>query len=128
MSGYLKQLYQVNNEKGYCLRSAYLIDSVTGVCEKYQSVNFLVDESGSIGVVNFNLVLGFLEEFVNVTNDDPKLMSVHFYDAAFDPYLGYNNTKAQLITGIKAKTYRAGGTYTGLGIKSAVDKILASNL
>ena len=53
-------------------------------------------------------------------------MSIHFYDAAFDPYLDYNNTKTQLVTGIRSKTYRAGGTYTGQGLKSAVDKILSS--
>lgn len=55
-------------------------------------------------------------------------MSVNFYDAAFDPFVNYNNTKAQLITAIKAKTYRAGGTYTGRALKSAADNILKSNL
>ena len=101
---------------------------MTQKCNKYQSINFLIDQSGSIGSANFNLTLNFLEQFINATNDDPALMSVHFYDAAFDPFLGYNNSKAQLITGIRSKTYRAGGTYTGLSLKSAVDQIMASNL
>ena len=56
------------------------------------------------------------------------MMSIHFYDAAIDPYLDYNKTKTQLVTGVRSKTYRAGGTYTGKAIKSAVDKIQASNL
>jgi len=64
------------------LRSSYLIDAVTQKCNKYQSINFLIDESGSIGSANFALTLNFLADFLNVTNDDPKLMSVHFYDAA----------------------------------------------
>ena len=36
-----------------CLRSAYLIDSVTTRCNKHQSVNFLVDQSGSVGSTAF---------------------------------------------------------------------------
>ena len=105
-----------------------MIDAVTQKCSKFQSINFLIDESGSIGLGNFNLTINFLEQFITVTNDDPLLMSVNFYDAALDPLVNYNNTKDQLIAAIKAKTYRAGGTYTGRALKSAVDKILASNL
>ena len=56
------------------------------------------------------------------------MMSVHFYDAAFEPYLNYGNSKDQLITGLKSKIYRAGGTYTGRALKSSADKILASSL
>ncbi len=88
----------------------------------------MIDESGSIGLSNFNLTINFLEQFITVTNDDPNLISVNFYDAAFDPLVNYNNTKSQLITAIKSKSYRAGGTYTGKALKSAVDKILTSNL
>ena len=39
------------------LHAAYLIDSVTQQCDKYQSVNFLVDESGSITAPGFALCL-----------------------------------------------------------------------
>lgn len=42
------------------LHEAYLIDSVTQECNKYQSINFLVDESGSIGLPGFQLALYFL--------------------------------------------------------------------
>jgi len=42
MSDYLKQQYNKTNEL-YYIRSAYLIDSVTQRCNKYQSVSFLVD-------------------------------------------------------------------------------------
>lgn len=59
MSTYLKEQYTTTNQL-YFLRSAYLIDSVTQRCNKYQSVNFLVDESGSIKASNFQLALDFL--------------------------------------------------------------------
>lgn len=43
------------------LHASYLIDSVTIPCNKHQSVNFLVDQSGSIGQTNFETyVRGFL--------------------------------------------------------------------
>lgn len=59
MSSELKDTYQ-NAKCLECLRSAYLIDSVTVRCNKYQSVNFLVDQSGSIGAANFQYALRFL--------------------------------------------------------------------
>lgn len=46
------------------LHAAYLIDSVTQQCTKVQSVNFLVDQSGSIGLPNFQLALQFLISYV----------------------------------------------------------------
>ena len=42
------------------LHEAYLIDSVTQECNKTQSINFLVDESGSIGSDGFEMALHFL--------------------------------------------------------------------
>jgi len=82
MSDYLKDQYRKTNQL-YFLRSAYLIDSVTQRCNKHQSVNFLVDQSGSIGASSFKLALDFLTKYINGTLDDPKLTSIHFYDSAF---------------------------------------------
>lgn len=126
MSDYLKGQYRTTNQL-YNLRTAYLIDSVTQRCNKYQSVNFLVDESGSIGAAGFQLALDFLDKYINGTFDDPTLTSIHFYDSAFEPYLDYGNTKAQLLAGIKAKTYRAGGTLSGDAINKTIAKIMAGN-
>lgn len=42
MSAELKGNYNLTNGTAW-LRSAYLIDSVTSVCNKYQSISFLVD-------------------------------------------------------------------------------------
>lgn len=82
MSDYLKDQFRKTNQL-YFLRSAYLIDSVTQRCNKRQSVNFLVDESGSIGAPGFQLALDFLTKYINGTLDDPTLTSIHFYDSAF---------------------------------------------
>ena len=42
MANYLKDKFR-ETDKLYYLRSSYLIDSVSKRCNKYQSVNFLVD-------------------------------------------------------------------------------------
>lgn len=55
------------------------------------------------------------------------MTSIHFYDSAFEPYLDYGKTKEQLLAGIKAKSYRAGGTLTGIAINETVAKILSGN-
>lgn len=112
MSDYLKGKFRSTNEL-YYLRSAYLIDSVTQRCNKSQSVSFLVDQSGSIGATGFQLALDFLYKYVNRTFDDPRLTQVQFYDATFEEYLNFGNTKNQLLAGIASKPYRARGTYTG---------------
>lgn len=82
MSSELKDTYQ-NSKCLECLRSAYLIDSVTVRCNKYQSINFLVDQSGSIGASNFQYALKFLNTYVSRTNDDLSIMSIHFYDSTY---------------------------------------------
>ena len=82
MSDYLKAEFRATDEL-YYLRSAYLIDSVTRRCNKIQAVNFLVDQSGSIGDANFVLALDFLTKYVTETLDDPKLTSIHFYNTYF---------------------------------------------
>ena len=92
MSEYLKKKYESTNELFY-LRSAYLIDSVTQRCNKHQSISFLIDESGSIGNVNFQLAKAFLTKYITNTYDDPALMSVHFFDTTFEPYLDFGKSK-----------------------------------
>jgi endonuclease IV len=65
------------------LHASYLIDAVTQKCNKQQSINFLVDQSGSIGAPGFQLALDFLKMYVNDTSDDLSIMSIHFYDSTF---------------------------------------------
>lgn len=115
LSKQLKEYYKQYDEQ-IDLHAAYMIDSVTQKCNKLQSVNFLVDESGSIGAPGFQLALQFLEMYVKDTNDDLSIMSIHFYDNQFDPYIEYGNNKSYLMTQIPIKPYRARGTLTGSAI------------
>ena len=122
MASYLKDKFR-ETDKLYYQRSAYLIDSVSKRCNKYQSVNFLVDESGSIGPGPFRMALDFLLKYIDRTYDDPALMSVHFYDDEFDPYLDYGNNKTQLLNAVNIKHYRSGNTLTGKSIYAMIAKI-----
>jgi hypothetical protein len=106
-----------------CLHSAYLIDSVTTRCNKYQSVSFLVDESGSVGSTAFQYAKSFLYAYVNQTYDDLSIMSIHFFDSSFDPYISYGNNRATMLSMIQSKSYRGAGTATGLAINSSVQLI-----
>jgi hypothetical protein len=126
MSTELKTNY-VNNNCLECLRSAYLIDSVTIRCNKYQSVNFLVDQSGSIGASNFQYALKFVETYVGQTFDDLSIMSVHFYSTNYQTYIGYGNNRANMISMIQNKPYSGGGTYTGRAINASVATIASGN-
>lgn len=106
-----------------CLHSAYLIDSVTTRCNKYQSINFLVDESGSIGSSAFQYAKTFLYAYVNQTYDDLSIMSIHFFDSSFDSYISYGSNRATMLNMIQSKAYRGGGTATGNGINATVSLI-----
>lgn len=110
-----------------CLHSAYLIDSVTTRCNKYQSINFLVDESGSIGSGPFQYAKDFLTAYVTQTYDDLSIMSIHFFDGSYDPYIDYGNNRATILSMIAAKSYRSGYTNTGIAINASISKINAAN-
>jgi hypothetical protein len=127
MSTELKTSYtQLNCRE--CLHSAYLIDSVTSTCNKYQSINFLVDESSSIGSSSFSSALSFLSSYVSQTNDDLTMMSINFFDSSFESWMGYNNNKTAVLSRIAAKTYRGSGNpATGSAINASVAQINAAN-
>lgn len=90
-------------------------------------MNFLIDESGSIGAGPFEYARSFLYTYVNQTYDDLSLMSIHFYDSTFDPWLYYGNNRATLLSGIQSKPYRSGGTKTGSAINASVAEIKKAN-
>ncbi|CAM6005793.1 unnamed protein product [Sphagnum balticum] len=54
-------------------------------------------------------------------------MSIYFFDDTFDPYIGYGNTRASILTKLQSKVYRGGGTYTGSAINQTINKIVAAN-
>lgn len=106
------------------MRSAYLINSVTQSYNKYQSVNFLVDESSAIGTTNFNYVKTFLTNYVNQTTDDPTLISINYFDAAYDASVGFGSSKSAILSAIPSKTCRCSGNGNlGLAINSTIAKI-----
>ena len=100
-----------------------MIDSVTVACDKLQSVNFLVDQSGSITAPNFEYVRDFLELYINTTNDDLSMVSIHFYSNTFEHYLGYGNDYNTFLTQIRNKPYNGGGTLTGNAINATIPEI-----
>ncbi len=50
-------------------------------------------------------------------------MSLHFYDDAFDPYMDYGHTRAELLVAANTKPYRSRGTLTGQAINATIAKI-----
>lgn len=109
------------------MHAAYLIDSVTHVCNKDQSINFLVDESGSIGPVGFKTALEFLSNYVSTTNDDLSKLSINFFDSTFDKYIDYGHNISELLDLIPKKSYRGLGTMTGDAMNHTIDIIEAAS-
>ena len=62
------------------LHSSYLVEAATTVYNKSQSVNFLVDQSATVGASNFANMKAFLNSYVSMTNDDLSMMSIDYYD------------------------------------------------
>ena len=52
------------------------------------------------------------------------MTSIHFYDNAFEYYLGYGNDYNTLLTQIRNKPHRAGGTLTGQAINATISEIV----
>lgn len=86
-----------------------------------------MDESGSIGAPGFQLALDFLKMYVDQTNDDLSIMSIHFYDSDYDEYITYGHDKAYFMTKIPIKPYRAFGTLTGKAMNETTNRIIAAN-
>jgi hypothetical protein len=112
------------------LRCAYLVESVGVTYNKYQSVNFLADESATVGAGNFAQITAFLSNFVTHSNDDPALMSVSYYDLNRDPLVAYSsaNTQSSIASAISGKSCRcAGSSNLGSSLNATVASILARN-
>ena len=96
-------------------------------CNKEQSINFLVDQSGSIGSSNFKYAIDFLSIYATQTLDNFNIMSINFFDSTFEPYIDFGNNQSQILSLIKSKPYRSLGTRTGIAINASVAKIAAKN-
>ena len=62
------------------LKVSYMLDSISKICDKEQSITFLVDSSSSIGQSDFDLGLKFLHTYVAETRDTISNMAIHFYN------------------------------------------------
>ncbi|KAM4580451.1 collagen alpha-6(VI) chain-like isoform 1-T2 [Odontesthes bonariensis] len=97
------------------------------IAAKIADIVFIVDESGSIGVSNFQLVRTFLQSIVSgleisltrvrvgivIYSSKPKMMA----------YLNTFTNKDNLLNFIKILPYRGGGTNTGAALKYARERV-----
>ncbi|CAL8248632.1 unnamed protein product [Lota lota] len=93
------------------------------VAARVADVVFIVDESGSIGGANFQLVLSFLHKMVESLDVQTNRVRVGIVMYNDNPtgqvYLDTFNDKNELLQFIKMLPYHEGGTKTGLALKFA---------
>ncbi|KAM9723785.1 collagen alpha-6(VI) chain [Menidia menidia] len=88
---------------------------------------FIVDQSGSIGVPNFQMVRTFLYSVVNSLEISSTQVQVGIvlYESKPTPlaYLNSFGNKKDLLDFIKALPYRGGGTNTGMALQFARENV-----
>ncbi len=88
---------------------------------------FIVDESGSIGTTNFQLVRTFLHSIVSSLDVSPIRVRVGIVMYSDKPtawaYLNTFNVKAEILQFIKILPYQGGGTKTGAALNFTREKI-----
>ncbi|XP_070692202.1 collagen alpha-6(VI) chain [Pempheris klunzingeri] len=103
--------------------------TLTGDCKaaKLADIVFIVDESGSIGTPNFQLVRTFLHSIVSGLEVSPtkvRVGIVMYNDrATAQVYLNTFNDKKELLNFIKILPYRGGGTNTGAALNFTREKV-----
>ena len=84
---------------------------------------FIVDESGSVGAANFQLVLSFLRKMVESLDVHTTRVRVGIVMYSNNPigqvYLNTFNDKNEILQFIKILHYHGGDTKTGLALKFA---------
>ncbi|KAF0032046.1 hypothetical protein F2P81_016601 [Scophthalmus maximus] len=96
--------------------------TLTGDCKaaKLADIVFIVDESGSIGPANFQLVRTFLNSIVGGFEVSPTKVRVGIVlyndEATAQVYLDTFDNKKELLNFIKILPYRGGGTKTGAAL------------
>lgn len=88
---------------------------------------FIVDESGSIGTPNFQLVRTFLHSIVSGLEVSPSKVRVGIvlYNTAAKAqvYLDTFDDKSELLEFIRILPYRGGGTHTGYALKYTLENV-----
>lgn len=89
---------------------------------------FIIDESGSIGTPNFQLVRTFLHSIVSGLEVSPNRVRVGIVMYSDRPtaqvYLNTFNDKNEMLKFIKILPYRGGGTNTGAALQFVKEKVL----
>ncbi|XP_059194900.1 collagen alpha-6(VI) chain-like [Centropristis striata] len=102
---------------------------LTGDCKaaKLADIVFIVDESGSIGTPNFQLVRAFLHSIVSglEVSQSRVRVGIVMYNtrAVAQVYLNSFTDKNELLKFIKILPYHGGGTHTGEALKYALEKV-----
>ncbi|XP_071387197.1 collagen alpha-6(VI) chain-like [Centroberyx affinis] len=115
----LKTLFETEEE----------VTNITGDCKtaKLADIVFIVDESGSIGTPNFQLVRTFLHKIVaglDVSLNRVRVGIVMYNDRpTAQVYLNTFNDKNEILQFIKILPYHGGGTNTGAALKFAREKV-----
>ncbi|XP_019719267.1 collagen alpha-6(VI) chain isoform X3 [Hippocampus comes] len=96
--------------------------NLTGECKgaKLADIVFIIDESGSIGTPNFQLVRTFLHSVVSGLDVAPTKVRVGIVmysdKAKAQVYLNTFDDKSELLSFIKIMPYHGGGTNTGVAL------------
>ncbi|XP_075993570.1 collagen alpha-6(VI) chain [Genypterus blacodes] len=103
--------------------------AVIGECKtaKLADIVFIVDESGSIGTPNFQLIRTFLHRIVNGLDVSPTRVRVGIVmysdEAKAMVYLNTFKDKQETLQFIKILPYHGGGTMTGAALTFAQKKV-----
>ncbi|XP_043972363.1 collagen alpha-6(VI) chain isoform X1 [Gambusia affinis] len=121
-----QHVYQVNTTTVPLLRRIFETEepetSLTQDCRaaKLADIVFIVDESGSITVENFQLVRSFLYSIISGLEINPNRVRVGIVLYNEEPtaqvYLNTFKQKTELLNFIKILPYRGGGTSTGAAL------------
>ncbi|KAM9851920.1 collagen alpha-6(VI) chain-like [Aulostomus maculatus] len=94
---------------------------------KIADIVFIIDESGSIGTANFQLVRQFLHTIVNGLEISPSRVRVGIVMYRDQPtaqvYLNTFKDKTDLLNFIKILPYHGGGTNTGAALKFTLEQV-----
>ncbi|XP_044062815.1 collagen alpha-6(VI) chain-like [Siniperca chuatsi] len=114
------------------IKDVIMIEKPETITEDCKGANvadivFIVDESGSIGTDNFQLVRSFLHSIVSGLDVSPSNVRVGIVTYNERPtaqvYLDTFNDKAEILQFIKILAYNGGGTYTGAALKFTQEEL-----
>ncbi|XP_038652305.1 LOW QUALITY PROTEIN: collagen alpha-6(VI) chain-like [Scyliorhinus canicula] len=122
---YLDDLHQHSGDVAHMIRNIIKKENQRrqpSVCQSatVADIVYLVDESGSIGETNFELIRNFLVNVINAMDIGPDKVQIGLiqYSSQTTPefYLNTFQEKSEVLDHIRSVPYRKGGTNTGAAI------------